>query len=122
MTVKNTDLIQILTQVNKLKNQGVSTEGVQKVLNFHKGVAALTEQYSADFKQLMKDMNVEEIDENYNWSEHENQDEITEKVKELLNKEVEIKTTAITTKDLVALTNGMSVGEVTYLKQYLQEA
>lgn len=121
MKATNKDIIQLLSELNKLKNYGVTTEGMSKVLNFHKTLQAQAKDYADDFRQLMKMAGVEEVDGEYNWSEHEKSDAITSDVKALLDKEVDVKGIALSTKDLVNLTNGMTVGEVTFLKQYLQE-
>jgi hypothetical protein len=122
MTVTYKEIIDLNFELNKLTTKEVQVAAVLKALDAKDEVSEYVSKYQQAFKQIMADFNVTETKGVFNWSEHPQIEIISDKVTELLKTEVELeKVKVFELNEVLALTAGATIGEITYFRKYLKK-
>ncbi len=110
------DLSQLL---NKMVNKGISTDTLLKILDLKDELNGHVERYQKSFRETMKVNAVVEVDGVFNWAEHDDVENISKKVTELLNSEAVLGANKIEKADLLKVTENFTVGEISYLSKHI---
>jgi hypothetical protein len=118
--------IEVRAGLNKLSTKSVNGDTVMKVLDLvdelDGRIEAHRQVYVEAFQKLMAEYGVEEKENIFNWSEHQQQTEITEKASALLDAQIkEVNTNIFENAEVIGLTHGLTVGEITAFRLALKK-
>lgn len=83
--------IQVLNNLlNKLSVKQLSVDTIQGVMGLQEELGKKVEEFQQTQEKILKSYKVEQVEGNFNWTEHKDKDEITQKVGELVSKPIEI--------------------------------
>lgn len=122
-TIKFKDCLELNIALGACLNKGLEVSTILSLIDFKDELETNVEKYRKALKDIMASYNIPEINGNFSWADNENKTEISQKISELLDNEVQMNSTnTISDDEIVKLTEGMNLSNVLYLRKFLRKS
>lgn len=120
MKISYKTILEINVVISRSTPKGVSLDTLMKLIDFKDSINNSVEKYKKIFKEIMLEFKVAEKNGQFDWTDHEDSEKISEKVLQLFEIEVSINDcNFMPPTEFVKMLDGYSLGDISFLKKYL---